>query len=170
MKRTAFFISDGTGITAEALGHSLLSQFESIEFSQITLPYIDAREKALQAIDRINHQATQDQTRPIIIDTIVNQDIRKLFSQCNGFMIDVFSTFLNPLEKELATDSTYTVGRAHSITNQVKYKTRIDAVHFALENDDGARMNQYDKADIILIGVSRSGKRPPACIWLYSLE
>ena len=170
MKRTAFFISDGTGITAEALGHSLLSQFESIEFSQITLPYIDTREKALQAIDRINHQATQDQTRPIIIDTIVNQDIRKLFSQCNGFMIDVFSTFLNPLEKELATDSTYTVGRAHSITNQVKYKTRIDAVHFALENDDGARMNQYDKADIILIGVSRSGKRPPACIWLYSLE
>lgn len=165
MKRTAFFISDGTGITAEALGHSLLSQFESIEFSQITLPYIDTREKALQAIDRINHQATQDQTRPIIIDTIVNQDIRKLFSQCNGFMIDVFSTFLNPLEKELATDSTYTVGRAHSITNQVKYKTRIDAVHFALENDDGARMNQYDKADIILIGVSRSGKTP-TCLYL----
>jgi len=165
MKRTAFFISDGTGITAEALGHSLLSQFESIEFEQITLPYVDSKEKARQVIERINQQAEKDQNRPIIIDTIVNQEIRKLFSQCNGFMIDVFSTFLNPLEKELATDSTYTVGRAHSITNQVKYKTRIDAVHFALENDDGARLNQYDKADVILIGVSRSGKTP-TCLYL----
>jgi regulator of PEP synthase PpsR (kinase-PPPase family) len=165
MKRTAFFISDGTGITAEALGHSLLSQFESIDFEQITLPYIDNPEKAKKALEQINANQETTGTRPIIIDTIVNQDIRKIFSSCDGFMIDVFATFLRPLEKELATDSTYTVGRAHSITDQTQYKTRINAVHFALDNDDGARTNQYEKADIILIGVSRSGKTP-TCLYL----
>lgn len=165
MKRTAFFVSDGTGITAEALGHSLLSQFESIEFEQITLPYINSIEKAHKALIRIEENYKQNGVRPIIIDTIVNQEIRKIFSECNGFMIDVFSTFLSPLEKELDTHSTYTVGRAHSITDQTQYKTRINAVHFALDNDDGARTNQYEKADIILIGVSRSGKTP-TCLYL----
>ena len=164
-KRTAFFVSDGTGITAEALGHSLLSQFESIEFEQITLPYIDTVEKAGEALIKIKQKYDESGTRPIIIDTIVNQEIRQIFSSCDGFMIDVFSTFLRPLEKELATDSTYTVGRAHSITDQTQYKTRINAVHFALDNDDGARTNQYEKADIILIGVSRSGKTP-TCLYL----
>jgi regulator of PEP synthase PpsR (kinase-PPPase family) len=165
MKRTAFFVSDGTGITAEALGHSLLSQFESIDFEQVTLPYINNAEKAREALRKINENKQKTGVRPIIIDTIINQDIRKIFSECEGFMIDVFSTFLHPLEKELATDSTYTVGRTHSITDQTQYKTRINAVHFALDNDDGARTNQYEKADIILIGVSRSGKTP-TCLYL----
>lgn len=165
MKRTAFFISDGTGITAEALGHSLLSQFQSIDFEQITLPYINSPEKAQAALAQINENKLATGERPIIIDTIVNQNIRAIFANCDGFMIDVFSTFLNPLEKELGTASTYTVGRAHSITDQTKYKTRINAVHFALDNDDGARTNQYEKADIILVGVSRSGKTP-TCLYL----
>lgn len=165
MKRTAYFVSDGTGITAEALGHSLLSQFESIDFEQITLPYIDSPEKAREALKKITESREKTGIRPIIIDTIVNQDIRDIFSNCDGFMIDVFSTFLHPLEKELETHSTYTVGRAHSITDQTQYKTRISAVHFALDNDDGARTNQYEKADIILIGVSRSGKTP-TCLYL----
>ncbi len=165
LKRTAFFISDGTGITAEALGHSLLSQFESIEFEQITLPYIDSEEKARKALERIKLKQEQTGARAIIIDTIVDQHIRQIFADCGGFMVDVFSTFLRPLEDELATDSTYTVGRTHAITNQTHYKTRINAVHFALENDDGARTNQYEKADLILIGVSRSGKTP-TCLYM----
>lgn len=165
MKRSAFFISDGTGITAEALGQSLLSQFENIEFDHITLPYIDTPEKAKAAVDQINQCARSDGARPIIIDTIVNQDIRKILSACEGFTIDVFASFLNPLEQELSTQSSYTVGRSHSITNEDEYKTRINAVHYALDNDDGAKTKHYDKADIILIGVSRSGKTP-TCLYL----
>lgn len=165
MKRTAFFISDGTGITAEALGHSLLSQFQNIDFDQITLPYINSTEKAHAALAQISDAKNKTGERPIIIDTIVNQNIRAVFADCDGFMIDVFSTFLSPLEKELGTASSYTVGRAHSITDQTKYKVRINAVHFALDNDDGARTNQYEKADIILVGVSRSGKTP-TCLYL----
>ena len=92
MKRSAFFISDGTGITAETLGQSLLAQFENITFSKFTRPYIDSVEKARAMVQQINKAAETDGFRPIIFDTIVNQDIREILATSNGFMIDIFST------------------------------------------------------------------------------
>ncbi|MFY0640825.1 MAG: kinase/pyrophosphorylase [Bermanella sp.] len=164
MKRQAFFISDGTGITAETLGHSLLAQFESIEFEQITLPYIDSIEKAQEVVQRLNSAAEQG-TRPIVFDTIVNQDIRDEISKAEAFKVDIFATFLAPLEKELNKGSSYTVGKSHAGGNNKSYLARIDAVNFALDNDDGSKIKHYDKADIILVGVSRSGKTP-SCLYL----
>lgn len=99
MKRTAFFISDGTGITAETLGQSLLAQFENISFVKLTRPYIDTEEKARAMVQQINNAAESDGARPIIFDTIVNRDIRAVLAQSNGFMIDIFATFLSPLER-----------------------------------------------------------------------
>jgi hypothetical protein len=165
MKRTAFFISDSTGITAETLGNSLLSQFDGIQFTKITLPYIDTLEKAQAVALQINAAVEQDQVRPIILDTIVNDDIRAYIAQCNGMMIDVFATFLKPLEKELGVHSTYTVGKSRSIQKMHRYRDRIESVNFAIDNDDGARIRQYDRADIILVGVSRSGKTP-SCLYM----
>ncbi|PAU79018.1 posphoenolpyruvate synthetase regulatory kinase/phosphorylase PpsR [Halomonas salipaludis] len=160
MTRTAFFISDGTGITAESLGRSLLAQFESVDIRMLTKPYIDSVDKAEALVEVINATAVRDGAQPIIIDTIVDADIRDVISQASGFKVDIFSTFLEPLEKELATRSTYSVGSTHSIGRDDAYMNRIDSVHFALDNDDGARTHQYDKADIILVGVSRCGKTP----------
>ncbi|QJQ94437.1 MULTISPECIES: pyruvate, water dikinase regulatory protein [Halomonadaceae] len=160
MTRTAFFISDGTGITAETLGRSLLAQFENIDIRMITKPYIDTTEKAQSLVDIINSTAVRDGAQPIIIDTIVDEAIRQVISTASGFKVDVFSTFLAPLEEELATHSSYSVGRTHAIGHDDTYMNRIDSVHFALDNDDGARTHQYDKADIILVGVSRCGKTP----------
>ncbi len=165
MKRTAFFISDGTGITSEALGNSLLAQFERIEFDKITIPYIDDLEKARSTVARINKAGANDGMRPIIFDTIVDRNIRAEISRADAFMIDIFGTFLDPLEKELEASSSYTVGRSHAIKNESNYERRINAVNFALDNDDGARTRHYDEADIILIGVSRSGKTP-TCLYL----
>ncbi|MAL98674.1 MAG: phosphoenolpyruvate synthase regulatory protein [Alteromonadaceae bacterium] len=165
MKRTAFFISDGTGITAEALGQSLLAQFENVEFDKFTVPYIDTPEKARSVVKRINDVAKRDGLRPIIFDTIVNREIRELVSDVDGFMIDIFETFLDPLEKEMGSNSSYTVGKSHSIVNDRSYERRIHAVNFALDNDDGARTRHYDDADLILIGASRSGKTP-TCLYL----
>ncbi len=165
MGRTAFFISDGTGITAETLGNSLLTQFEGIEFEEITLPYIDTYEKAIATVERINRTSEQDGAPAIVFDTIVNQEIRTLIASSNAFKIDVFSTFLKPLEKELNTLSSYTVGKSHAINKADRYKARIDAVNFALDNDDGARTQQYHHADIILVGVSRCGKTP-TCLYM----
>lgn len=165
MKRTAFFISDGTGITAETLGNSLLSQFEAIHFRKVTLPYIDTVEKARAAVERINTACDEDGELAIIFDTIVDETVRTELSSCRGFKIDVFSTFLKPLEKELRTHSSYSVGKSHAILEMNRYKERIDSVNFALDNDDGARTQQYDSADIILVGVSRCGKTP-TCLYM----
>ncbi|UYG01413.1 MULTISPECIES: pyruvate, water dikinase regulatory protein [unclassified Halomonas] len=160
MKRTAFFISDGTGITAESLGRSLLAQFSGVEITMLTKPYIDTIEKAQALADIIDATANRDGQRPIIIDTIVDQDIRDVIRRAEGFKVDVFSTFLEPLEQELATHSSYSVGRTHAIGSDDVYMDRIHSVHFALDNDDGARTHQYDQADVILVGVSRCGKTP----------
>ena len=165
MRRTAFFISDGTGITAETLGNSLLAQFDNIEFDQITLPYIDTAEKAFNAVKQINKTAHYDDGRPIIFDTIVNTEIRAIISEAHAFMVDIFGTFLSPLEEELKSRSSYTVGKSHGIHEERKYKQRIDAVNFALDNDDGIRTRHYDQADVILVGVSRCGKTP-TCLYL----
>ncbi|MCK2043897.1 kinase/pyrophosphorylase [Chromohalobacter salexigens] len=160
MPRTAYFISDGTGITAETLGRSLLAQFEDVELNLVVKPYIDTLEKAHTLAAIIAQTADRDGARPIVIDTIVDQAIRAIIADAPGFKIDIFSTFLAPLEEELATHSTYTVGRTHAIGRDDIYMHRIDAVHFALDNDDGARTHQYDQADVILVGVSRCGKTP----------
>lgn len=160
MKRFAFFVSDGTGLTAEALGLSLLSQFGHIEFEKVTLPFVDSVEKARDAVARIEKAALDSDGKPIIFDTVVNQDVRAVLATANAFLIDIFGSFLKPLEEELCTHSSYTVGKSHAVSDRQAYKTRIDAVHFALDNDDGARTRHYDQADIVLVGVSRSGKTP----------
>jgi len=164
-KRTAFFVSDGTGITSETLGHSLLAQFESIDFDQITIPYVDTIEKAHRVVERINKAAEAEEQRPLVFDTIIDRHIREIVADCKGFTIDVFATYLEPLEQELGTKSTYSVGKSHAIVDRKSYEVRIDAVHFALDNDDGARTRHYDQADVILVGVSRSGKTP-TCLYL----
>ena len=164
-QRTAFFISDGTGITAETLGTSLLSQFDAVQFKRITMPYVDTPEKAEQASARITQAAQEDEGRPIVIDTIVNRSLRDIISRTDAFMVDVFGMYLNPLEQELNTHCSLSVGKTHSIDNNTNYKVRIDAVHFSLDNDDGAGLRHYDEADIILVGVSRSGKTP-TCLYL----
>jgi regulator of PEP synthase PpsR (kinase-PPPase family) len=165
MKRKAFFISDGTGITAETLGHSLLAQFESIDFEQVTLPYIDTAQKAGEIVSQLNKVEADTGMKPIVFDTIVNQEIRDVINQAKAFKVDIFATFLSPLEIELDMASSYSVGKSHAGGDDEGYKSRIDAVNFALDNDDGSKIKHYDKADIILTGVSRSGKTP-TCLYL----
>lgn len=165
MKRTAFFISDSTGVTAETLGQSLLAQFDDVVFDTVVMPFIDTEEKALRAADKINDAADRDGARPIIFDTVVNQRVRAIIAQSNGELLDIFSTFLSPLERALGIKSNFTVGRGHSASREQLYNKRIAAVNYALENDDGARINRYDQAQIILTGVSRSGKTP-TCLYM----
>lgn len=164
-RRTAFFISDRTGITAETLGLSLISQFEEIDFAQITLPFVDSAEKAHEAAKRIQLAHTADGARPIVFATIINQEIREILACTNAFCIDYFNTFIGQLEQELETTSTKTIGRIHGMRNTTLYNSRMDAVNFALNYDDGAKTSNYNTADIILVGVSRSGKTP-TCLYL----
>lgn len=158
--RTIFFISDGTGITAEMLGHSLLSQFEDIEFNQETIPFVDSAEKAQAALDRIAQAAHSGNGRPIVFTSLVNTLVRAKLRGANALVLDFFETFIDPLEVELGQKSTHTIGRSHSATDKKEYQHRIEAVNFALAHDDGQSNRELAKADVILVGVSRSGKTP----------
>ena len=165
MKRKVFFLSDSTGMTAENLGRSLLAQFRDIQFESVTKPFIDTPEKAAQIAKEINQVGQTSSDRPIVIDTILNTESSDTIRAANCFYIDIFSTFLSPLEEELGVRSSHTVGhpaifKEDSRTVDDNYMQRIDAVHFALANDDGLHLHRYSEADIILVGVSRTGKTP----------
>lgn len=165
MTRTVFFISDGTGITAETLGRSLLSQFELVAFDYVTIPYVNTEEKAKDALEKIEEANKLHKRRPIVFATLVNEEISQLFNKSMGLFIDFFQTFIKPLEKELGYQSSHTVGKSHGVKNDTAYMTRISAVNYALACDDGVNAGDYSHADIILLGVSRSGKTP-TCLFL----
>jgi len=165
MKRYAYFISDGTGITAETLGNALLAQFDKLSFTRVTLPYIDSPEKAMKAVAKINESAKESGFPAILFDTIIDKNIRAIIDTADGFKVDIFEAFLQPLEQELKTESSYSVGKSHSPADSTSYLNRIEAINFALDNDDGARTRHYEDADVILVGVSRSGKTP-TCLYL----
>lgn len=165
MKRKVFFLSDSTGMTAENLGKSLLTQFPGIQFESVTKPFIDTPEKAQNIATELNNEAQTSGVRPIVIDTIINTDASDIIKQTDCFYIDIFSTFLSPLEGELGVKSAHTVGHQSIFEEDTQvadsaYMKRMEAVHFALANDDGMHLNRYHEADIILIGVSRTGKTP----------
>jgi regulator of PEP synthase PpsR (kinase-PPPase family) len=164
-ERTVFFLSDQTGVTAETLGHSLLTQFDSHNFRQVTLPFIDNDDKAQEAVRKINEAAINADARPIIFSTLVQDEFRSAVREANGLHLDIFDVFLEPLEEELQQKSTHTAGRAHGMSDIDSYMKRIEATNFALANDDGGITRDYEMADVILIGVSRSGKTP-TCLYL----
>jgi regulator of PEP synthase PpsR (kinase-PPPase family) len=165
MKRYIFMVSDGTGITAELLGNSLIAQFENVEFEKSSLPYIDTYDKATEAVLHINQVFNQNSVKPLIFMTIVDPELRLIIKSANACIFDLFSTFIGPLELELNEKSSLTVGKTHGVANGEFYAHRMEAVDFALTHDDGIKIQGYSKADIILIGVSRCGKTP-TCLYM----
>jgi hypothetical protein len=158
-------ISDGTGITAETLGHSLITQFENIAFERLTIPYVDSIEKAEQVLQQVNQAYKEQGIKPLIFMTLIDNKIRNYLKKANACVFDLFSTFIGPMEEELNEKSSYTVGRTHGVVNNKLYLHRLEAIDFALSHDDGIKTRGYDKADIILIGVSRCGKTP-SCLYM----
>jgi len=163
-KRSAFYISDRTGITAEMLGHSILTQFEQVIFEEITLPFVDSIQKAKQAVEEINHAGNSDGERPVIYSTLVHSEISSIVQSSNALYMDCFQVFIAPMESELGVKSNHSVGRSHSAINS-NYLNRMDAVNFALTSDDGQSTKELKTADVILVGVSRCGKTP-TCLYL----
>lgn len=157
--RTVFFVSDGTGITAETFGHSVLSQFE-VRFKEVRLPFIDTLDKAHEAVREIDDACATDGKRPIVFSTLVKAELSAVIRQSQSMYMDLFQTFVEPLEQELGMKSTHTVGRSHNIADSEDYKNRIEAINFSLAHDDGQSHQNLEAADVILVGVSRSGKTP----------
>jgi [pyruvate, water dikinase]-phosphate phosphotransferase / [pyruvate, water dikinase] kinase len=158
--RTVFFISDGTGITAETFGNAILNQFET-PMRRVRLPFLDDVDKAHQAVRQINHVADLEGTRPLVFTTVVDMDVLTVFrTQCKGVMLDMFGTFIAPLEHELGIKSNHRVGRFSDASKSQAYNARIEAINFSLAHDDGQSHKDLQGSDVILVGVSRSGKTP----------
>lgn len=164
MRRTILFVSDGTGITAETIGHSVLTQFEGIDFDTFRLPFVDDSEKAHAAAARIRNIYTTSGARPIVVNTVIDPQLSEILATSGALMLDVFAPFIGPLEAELGMPRKSQVGRAHGMIDFAEYEVRINATNYALTHDDGIDVN-YSDAEVILVGVSRVGKTP-TCLYM----
>ncbi|CAN5174189.1 pyruvate, water dikinase regulatory protein [soil metagenome] len=162
--RPVFFLSDGTGITAETIGHSLLTQFNDVQFRTLRIPFVDTPEKAQAAAAEIRAAGERAGLRPIVVSSAVDPELAVLLSGSGALMLDIFSPFLQQLEQELGTSRQPRMGKAHGMADFAAYEARINATNYALTHDDGVDLD-YNEADLILIGVSRSGKTP-TCLYL----
>lgn len=162
--RPVFYVSDGTGITAETIGHSLLTQFSGTQFSTHRIPFVDSVERAQEVAERIRSSGQAQGLRPIVVNSSVDPDISAAIARSGALMLDVFAPFIAPLEAELGEQRQPKVGQAHGMVDFETYHRRINAMNFALTHDDGMSIN-YDAADVILVAVSRAGKTP-TCIYL----
>ncbi len=163
-RRTVFYLSDRTGITAEVLGKTLLTQFPGVEFRKRTIPFIDTIEKVDAALKEINDTARHEAQRPIVISTLIDDALRLAVEKADVLCLDLFAGFIGKLEGELGVPSSHALGLTHGIGDAIVYERRMSAVNYALSHDDGLSTS-YDDADVILIGVSRSGKTP-TCLYL----
>jgi regulator of PEP synthase PpsR (kinase-PPPase family) len=159
-RRTVFFVSDRTGITAEMLGNSLLSQFEEFNFKRETIPFVDTSEKIDAVLRRIDDIARAEGKRPLVFSSIVEDMMSAQLGKANALVLDLFQVFIAPLEAELKAKSSHAAGRSHGIANSHEYFARIEAINFAQTHDDGASTRDLSKAQVILVGVSRCGKTP----------
>jgi regulator of PEP synthase PpsR (kinase-PPPase family) len=164
-RQYVYYLSDRTGKTAEAIGQSLLSQFSAYEFVSKSYSFIDSEVKVNDICNELNNICLSTKIQPIVFNTIVNTNHQKMISRTNSCVIDLFGEFILPLEKHFKTTSSHASGVTHEKFDVDAYQARIDAIDFTLSYDDGVRYEHYDRADIVLIGVSRSGKSP-TCIYL----
>lgn len=162
--RPVFYVSDGTGITAETMGHSLLTQFDGVRFLTDRMPFVDTPDKARAAVAEIIEAGKTHRTRPIVVNSCVDPELNHILAESGALMLDVFAPFIAPLEAELGTTRESRVGQAHGMVDFDTYHRRINAMNFALAHDDGMSVN-YEEAEVILVAVSRAGKTP-TCIYL----
>ena len=165
MKRTVYFVSESTGITAETLGHSLISQFDTVDFEQVSMPLINTTHRAIALTERMQEAAERDGARPICFATMMNTEIRNILQAGNCFYIELLDGFIEPLAAELGIAPIRKAGLSHAITTHSSYTKRIEAINFAMVNDDGCQPENLQQADVVLIGVSRVGKTP-TCLYL----
>lgn len=162
MKKTrqVFYVSDGTGLTAEAYGRSLLAQFPDYEFLSRRLPFVDAEDKARRVVELIDRAVSDAGAVPIVFCTLVDPVTQAMIATSGACVIDLFQAFIGPLEAALDSESAHTQGLSHQVVGKQAYQDRLNAIEYTLQHDDGVRPDQYADSAVILTGVSRCGKTP----------
>lgn len=158
--RPVFIVSDRTGVTAGTMAHTLLSQFPNIYFERHTIPFVDADDKVKTSIRQINHSYKTHKIKPLVFTSFMDTNFTHEIEKSDGITIDLMEPFIHSLEQHLMSDSSHKIGQSHGMSEEYDYMHRIDAINFSMKYDDGVRVGNYDKADLILVGVSRAGKTP----------
>lgn len=161
VQRTVFFISDGTAITAETLGHAVLSQFP-LAFMSYTLPFVTSEARAQEIKLKINTIYEETQMRPLVFYSIISPAVKAIITQSSGFCQDIVQSLVAPIQQEIGLEPEPKLNRTHglSMQNMTQYDARIAAIEYTLAHDDGISLRNLDQAHVILIGVSRCGKTP----------
>ncbi len=165
LKAKVFFISDHTAITVETLGYSVLTQFSSIEFEFQTIPFMNSPVKAASVVKTINGSCQTTGSTPVVFSSITDSGLRSTIKESQGVVLDLFDLFIPPLENAFHESPIHALGKSHSVNDGQRYGSRIDALNFALSSDDGINFKDYERAELILVGVSRTGKTP-TCLYL----
>ncbi len=164
-KRTAFFVSDRTGKTAESIGQSLMSQFDEFEFEQRNFSFVTTKSEAQIVANEIRQNNELTGQQPLVFSTLVDGELQAIIAATGACVISLFNAFIEPLENSLQTKSSHTMGKVHEEFDDKDYKGRIDSIDFTLSHDDGLKTEQFDQADIVVLGVSRTAKTP-TCLYL----
>ena len=155
--KDVYYISDSTGILITNLAHALLCQFPEINFHEEKFPFVRTVEEAEKILAYIlKHSSGR---RPIIFSTITDPKVRQVLDSPEVEFFDAFDYFLQRLENSLEATALRVPGFSRHI-DHISMADRVEAIHFCLEHDDGTRVQEYDEANVIMLGVSRTGKTP----------
>ncbi len=159
--RKVFVLSDHTGLTADAMARALLAQFPGLPHEVVRHPFLDSPEK-VEAVAR----QIEESPSSLVFSSLVEPSARERIRQAAGEgFFDFFADYTPRLEMLLDSRARPTAGLLHGIANHGRYHQRIRALDYSMIHDDGAVTRNYEEADVILVGVSRSGKTP-TCLYL----
>ena len=156
-KKNIYYVSGCTGIVATDVGKSLLSQFPETNFHEEKFPFIKNLSDAQKTINYILEQSVG--VKPIIFSSLVNPEVREVFNRPEVELFDIYDAFLGHLENCLDDKPLLLPGSSRHVDDSGISK-RAKAIDYSLEHDDGRKIVDYNKADVIVLGVSRSGKTP----------
>jgi len=163
--RPVFLVSESTGITAEELAQSLLAQFGTLRFDVQYVPFVNSPEKADETVEAIRQAHLASGVRPLVFATLVDEALSARVRAAPCLYLEVFDKFLPELSAELGMVPERRIGLSHGLRDPQSYDRRFDTINFALSSDDGERLDRFQDADVVLVGVSRCGKTP-ACLYL----
>ena len=158
--RDVFYVSDGTAITCETLGHVVLGQFPFIP-NEKTFPFVESEDKVADVIKEIEISYQRDGVKPLVFFSIVVPEIREVLLKAPAYSYDVLESIVQKVQDDIQMAPQPKMQRSRSVSKDSDtYFDRIAAIEYTLAHDDGITLKGLEEADIILLGVSRSGKTP----------
>ncbi|HAS3578967.1 TPA: kinase/pyrophosphorylase [Vibrio cholerae] len=159
-RRDVFYVSDGTAITCETLGHVVLGQF-AVQPNEKTFPFVESDEKLSELLKQIQRSYQLHGVKPLVFFSMVIPEMRTRLLQAPAHFYDVLESIVQRVSLDIEMEPAPKLQRSRSVgKDSDTYFDRIAAIEYTLVHDDGVSLKDLDRADIILLGVSRSGKTP----------